>query len=55
LCGEGTGPMDAYELIECARAKLTQDKSVSVTPQQGNGKTAGITTALQETISGGTT
>jgi hypothetical protein len=54
LCGEGTGPMDAYELIECARTKLTQNKSRSVTLQQGNGKGAGTTTAAQETISGGT-
>jgi hypothetical protein len=55
LCGEGTGPLDAYELIECARTKLTQNKSGSVTPQQGNGKAAGITTAVQEKIGGGTT
>jgi hypothetical protein len=55
LCGEGNGPMDAYELIECARIKLIQNKSGSVTPQQGNGKAAGITTAVQETISGGRT
>src|SRR4029453_2199898 len=50
LCGEGTGPMDAYDLIECAQSKLTQNESGSVSPQQGNGKGPGITTAVQETI-----